>query len=66
MELTSEQVRAWLEASCAEQDVPVAISDPVTVQRVVTLLLGGEPEATGTRDGAPGAAGSTPTAATPA
>ena len=32
------RARAWVEASCAEQGVPVKVSDPVTVARVAELL----------------------------
>ena len=38
--VTPEQVRAWVEASCAEQGVEVAVSDPATVVRIVVLLGG--------------------------
>lgn len=34
------KVRAWVERTCAEQGVPVKITDPVTVRRVATLLDG--------------------------
>ena len=63
---TADKVAAWLAESCASQDAPVAISDPVTLARVVTLLGGGEPGAAGERDRAPEAARASPTAATPA
>lgn len=33
-----EEVRAWLERTCAEQGVAVKVSDPATVARIVTLL----------------------------
>lgn len=39
--LTPEEIRAWVEASCTEQGVPVAVSDPSTLDRVVVLLAGG-------------------------
>lgn len=33
-----DKLRAWVERTCAEQGVPVAITDPVTVGRVAVLL----------------------------
>ena len=36
--LTREQVTAWLEASCAEQGVPVKVTDPQTLAKVAALL----------------------------
>ena len=33
-------VAAWVAASCQAQGVPVAVSDPEVVRRVVTLLGG--------------------------
>ena len=38
--LTPEQVRCWVEASCAAQGVAVAVADPGTVGRIVVLLGG--------------------------
>lgn len=38
----AEQVRALVERSCAEQGVPVRVTDGATVSRVVTLLKGTE------------------------
>lgn len=38
----AEQVRALVERSCAEQGVPVRVTDGSTVSRVVTLLKGTE------------------------
>ena len=38
--VTPEQIRAWVEASCAQQGVPVAVTDPATVERIVVLLGG--------------------------
>ena len=41
MALTPELVAAWVEASCAAQGVPVHVSDPATIDAVVTLLRAG-------------------------
>lgn len=43
--LSREQVTAWLEASCAEQGVPVKVTDPQTLAKVAALLrpAGGAP-----------------------
>lgn len=43
--LSREQVTAWLEASCAEQAVPVKVTDPQTLAKVAALLrpAGGAP-----------------------
>lgn len=38
--LTEEQIRVWTATSCAEQGLPVAITDPVVVDRVAVLLTG--------------------------
>ena len=32
---------AWVEASCADQDVPVKLSDPVVLDKVAELLAQG-------------------------
>lgn len=53
--LTPEQVRAWVERSCAEQDIDVAVTDPATVARIVVLLGGTGREGPG-RDAADRAA----------
>jgi hypothetical protein len=36
--LSPEVVRAWVERSCAQQQVPVTVSDPVTLARIGVLL----------------------------
>ncbi len=36
--MTLEQVRAWVEDTCAAQGVPVVVSDPAVVSRVGALL----------------------------
>ena len=60
MALTPEQIRAWVERSCEQQQIPVAIADPTTLARIVVLLGGGK------ADAPEGAAGRLPsTAATP-
>ncbi len=44
MELTDDlKVRAvaWVEATCAEQDVPVKLADPVALDQVAELLAQG-------------------------
>jgi hypothetical protein len=43
--LSREQIAAWLEASCAEQGVPVKVTDPHTLAKVAALLApaGGAP-----------------------
>lgn len=46
MALTREQVAAWVQRTCAEQGVPVYVSDAATIDRVVTLLRGGTAERT--------------------
>lgn len=38
MDLSPEAVAAWLSASCAEQGVPVLITDPHVLAKVATLL----------------------------
>jgi hypothetical protein len=38
MGLSREAVAAWLSASCAEQGVPVLITDPHVLARVAALL----------------------------
>jgi len=57
--LTLDQVRAWVEATCTAQGVPVLVSDPAVVSRV-GVLLGSE------RRAPPAGARSGPTAATQA
>jgi hypothetical protein len=38
MALTPEQVRAWTERTCAEQQVAVAVTNPITLNRIGVLL----------------------------
>ena len=42
--MTPDELAAWVERSCAAQGVPVRVSDPATVDQVVTLLRGRTPE----------------------
>jgi hypothetical protein len=39
-DVPEERIRAWLEASCARQGVPVRVTDAETVRRVAALLGG--------------------------
>ena len=39
---TRAQVEAWVRASCDKQGVPVVVSDPEVVARVVVLVTGRE------------------------
>jgi hypothetical protein len=32
------RVKAWVERTCAEQDVPVKLSDPVALRRIADIL----------------------------
>ncbi len=34
----SERAVAWVERACAEQGVPVKLSDPVALQRIADIL----------------------------
>lgn len=54
--LSVEQLRAFLEASCAAQGVPVLVTDPAVVAKVGALL--------GAREAPRAAARAAPTAAT--
>lgn len=54
MALTREQVAAWVQRTCAEQGVPVYVSDPATIDQVVTLLRGRTPERTRAERGSTG------------
>jgi hypothetical protein len=38
------QVRAWVEASCAEQGVQTKVGDDGVIRQVVTLLTAGKAE----------------------
>jgi len=40
MGLTSEALAAWVAASCAAQGVPVHLTDPLVIQKVVALMGG--------------------------
>lgn len=40
VELTSEEVAAWVEASCAAQGVPAHVSDQTVLAAVVALIGG--------------------------
>jgi len=40
MAVTFDAVREWVERSCAEQGVPVAVTDPATLGRIGVLLGG--------------------------
>lgn len=40
MAVDRDAVRAWLEASCAAQGVPVVVSDPGVIANVAVLLGG--------------------------
>ena len=33
-----DRVKAWVERTCAEQGVPVKLSDPVALQRIADIL----------------------------
>jgi hypothetical protein len=37
------EVAEWVRRSCAEQGVPVTVTDPATIKKVVVLLRGGRP-----------------------
>lgn len=43
MALTPDQIRAWTVASCADQQVPVAVTDAGTLRDVAVLLSAGRP-----------------------
>lgn len=60
---TSEEVRRWVEASCAAQGVPVKVTDALVVRRV-GMLLGAGSDAVGRADA--GRAQAAPAAARPA
>lgn len=53
--LTAEQVRQWLEASCAAQGVPVVVTDAGVLSRVGVLVSGRrrKPQAGATRSQSP-------------
>jgi hypothetical protein len=40
-QVPAEELAAWVEASCRAQGVPSRFSDPLVIDRVVTLLGGG-------------------------
>jgi hypothetical protein len=60
---TPEEVKRWVEASCAAQGVPVKVTDTIVVRRV-GMLLGAGSEALGRADA--GRAQAAPAAARPA
>jgi len=60
---TTEEVKRWVEASCAAQGVPVKVTDRLVVRRV-GMLLGAGSEALGRADA--GRAQAAPAAARPA
>jgi hypothetical protein len=39
--LSREELAAWLAASCAEQGVPIQVTDPQTLAKVAALLAPG-------------------------
>jgi hypothetical protein len=43
MAVTREQVVAWVERTCADQQLPVAITDVATLKRIGVLLGRGGP-----------------------
>ena len=51
MGLTHEQIRAWVEASCAAQGIPVAIEDPRIIARLVDLFAQSSRQTASTRRG---------------
>jgi len=59
---TPEEVKQWVEASCAAQGVPVKVSDAMVVRRV-GMLLGAGSDAVGRADA--GRAQAAPAARTP-
>jgi hypothetical protein len=51
MGLTPEQIRAWVEQSCAAQGIPVAVEDPRVIGRLVDLLAQSSRQTARTRAG---------------
>ena len=49
--LTPEQVRAWVEQSCAAQGIPVAVEDARIIARLVDLLAQSSRQSASTRSG---------------
>jgi hypothetical protein len=48
----TKRVEAWVERACAEQGVPVKLSDPVALRRIADILgEAREARAKGTRKG---------------
>jgi hypothetical protein len=37
----AERAKAWVERHCAEQGVPVKISDPLVLDKIAKILLAG-------------------------
>jgi len=52
MSVDRDAVRAWLERSCAEQEIPVMVSDAAVIAQVGVLLRGASPLGGGSRQGA--------------
>lgn len=44
----ADRAKAWVERSCAEQGVPVKLSDPVALQRIADILIEGRKARSGT------------------
>ena len=42
--LLRERAVAWVERSCAEQGVPVKLTDPVALAKIAAILAGGPRE----------------------
>ena len=62
-DVSTQELAAWVDASCAEQGVPVKVTDPTTLRRVSALLGVATPgvrarKRSGTRD--PGVTDSEP------
>ena len=46
----SERAKAWVERACAEQGVPVKLTDPLVLAEIAEILLSGrEQRSTGER-----------------
>lgn len=52
MSVDREALRAWLERSCATQEIPVLVSDAGVIAQVGVLLRGASPLGGGSRQGA--------------
>jgi hypothetical protein len=42
----SERAKAWVERTCAEQGVPVKITDPLVLDKIAKILLAGRDKRT--------------------